>query len=317
MENTNNIVFPYKLCIPYKNKAKGGMYTFFTYLKDYLSRNNIEYTENLSSHFDVLILNSFMSKFWMIFLRKFIQPKLKIVHRIDGAAEDYGRGKEWDEIQKKINRLANLTIFQSQYSRFATTKKFNVIFNDGPIIHNPIDTNIFKPNQKKMIPVKPLIAYVTFSTNQKKGIREFLSIAQKNPDLHFIMIGNCPDELKKEAKNVEFTGLLTRVELAEKLSECHYFLFFSKNEACPNVVLEAMASGLVVLFIDSGASSELVGATGFPITESNFRSIFDSSLPQWSDLSYQSRKRAEDHFSLDRVFSQYLHHIKSIIQGQK
>lgn len=309
MEASHNISFPYKICIPYQNEAKGGMYTFFTYFKKYLTEQNISYTENMFESYDFLIINSFMTRYEKILLRKIISPWIKIVHRIDGAAEDYGRGREWDQKQKKINRLCRLTIFQSQYGREATLHRFKAIVHDGPVIYNPIRSDLFNPHQK---PGKTKFVYVTFSTNKKKGIFEFLQVAKENPDLDFIMIGNCPDELKQNLSNVEFTGLLKRDELAKKLGECHYFLFFSQNESCPNVILEAMASGLVVLYLDSGATKELVGETGFAITQQSFRNTFEKIKDSWPGLSLKARKRAEDEFSPHKIFSNYLVAMKAL-----
>jgi glycosyltransferase involved in cell wall biosynthesis len=314
MENSK-IDFPYKLCIPYKTLPRGGMYTFFGHVKKYLDRNGISYTENLFSFYDCLIINSFMTPFYKVKLRKILSPGLKIVHRIDGAAEDYGRGAEWDAIQKKVNKEVDLTIFQSQYGRSATYERFKAIDQDGPIIYNPVDTNLFSPGiNQKGSKGKPKIAYVTFSTNAKKGLTEFITLAQQNTDLDFVMIGNCPEELKKDGGNIEYTGRLSQKDLAAKLSECHYFLFFSQNETCPNVVLEALSSGLVVLYLDSGGTAELVGKAGKSVTVETFRSQYELVESNWNELSVLSRKKCIDEFNLDYIIEKYLEVIKEMME---
>ena len=144
-----------KLCIPYPERNLGGMHTFLKYFKDYLRKHHIFFTPNIFSKYDVLFIISFMTPVWKVWLTKLLHPNIKIIQRIDGSAEDYGRGSKWDRIQSKVNKLADITIFQSEYSKYATREKFKVIKNDGPVIYNPVDTELFKPGQELMNGEKP------------------------------------------------------------------------------------------------------------------------------------------------------------------
>ncbi|MBU1077450.1 MAG: glycosyltransferase family 4 protein [Spirochaetes bacterium] len=309
------INFPYKICIPYHDRPEGGVYKFLKYFKTYLKRNHLSYTERLLSRYDILFINSFKTPYYIVKMLKLLKPGLKIIHRIDGAAEDYGRGKEWDVIQKKVNKITDLTIFQSKYSRYATRKKFHVISHDGPIIYNPVDTNLFKAAQKRFsTTTRPKIAHVTFSTNVKKGASNILQIAQKNPELDFILIGQFDPDQRVDLKNVRYTGVLDHHQVAKTLGSCHLFLFFSQNESCPNVVLEAMASGLPVLYLDSGATSELVGNTGKKTTEASFKNNFNTIWKNWPKWSTLARTRIEKNFSVEKIIPQYLNAVSGIMK---
>ena len=83
------------------------------------------------------------------------------------------------------------------------------------------------------------------------------------------------------------------------------FLAFHRNEACPNVVLEAMACGLPILYVESGATPELVGAGGLPVTKDNFREQLDRLLGQQDVFSASARERAEMAFNPEFVFALY------------
>ena len=305
--------FPWKICQPYKHRALGGMYTFLFYLEEYLKEHGISFTHNILSQYDILFINSWSSTlpYYKIQLAKLLHPNLYIVHRIDGSAQDYGRGAEWDQRQKRINRLADLTIFQSQYGRYATRNKFDVITQDGPVIYNPVDTTLFKPYyENPPTSSRAKIVHISFSTNIKKGADQIFQVAQENHDIDFILIGKYKNQ--PDLKNVRFTGHLNREEVAGILSTCHFFLFFSQNEACPNVVLEAMASGLPILYLDSGGTAELVGDTGIAINTETFREAFEKIWHNWQAWSKTTRARAENTFSVNKIIPEYLNAISDL-----
>jgi len=309
--------FPWKICLPYKLQAMGGMYTFLFYLEEYLKEHNISFTRNTLSLYDILFINSWSSGFpyYKIQLAKLVHPNLCVVHRIDGAAQDYGRGVEWDQRQRRINNMADLTIFQSQYSRYATREKFNVIVHDGPVIYNPVDTILFKPYlENPLASSRAKIANISFSTNIKKGADQIFQVAQENHDIDFILIGRFNNQ--PDLKNVRFTGHIKREEVAGILGTCHFFLFLSQNESCPNVVLEAMASGLPVLYLDSGGTAELVGDTGIAITTETFREAFEDIWHNWHYWSKTTRARAENTFSISKIIPEYLNAI-SVLKRQQ
>jgi glycosyltransferase involved in cell wall biosynthesis len=244
-------------------------------------------------------------------IARLLHPKARVVHRVDGAAEDYGRGAKWDDVQREVNKLAHLTIFQSQYARYATREKFAVIGQDGPVIHNPVNTELFSPLQgERQRDAPPRVVYVSFSTHPNKGADAALQVARDNCDLDFVFVGPLKD--RPPFANVRYTGYLKRVDMAELLRSCNFSLFLSKNEACPNVVLEAMAAGLPVLYLDSGATSELVGEAGMAVTPASFRRAFDTIWSEWSRWSACARTRAVEQFSIETVIPNYLQTIKDM-----
>jgi len=75
-------------------------------------------------------------------------------------------------------------------------------------------------------------------------------------------------------------------------------------------VLEAMATGLPVLFKDSGGTRELVGGGGVAVDEASFRPQLDAVLANGAKMSGQARSRAEQYFAMDVILARYLRAIK-------
>ena len=77
----------------------------------------------------------------------------------------------------------------------------------------------------------------------------------------FVIVGDGPytNEMKKDLpENVHFTGYKKGKELHEIYATCDAFVFPSSTETFGNVVLEAMASGLPVIAVNSGGVKDSV-----------------------------------------------------------
>lgn len=281
------------------------MYSFLSYFRRYLDSKGVSHTPCLEPDCDVLFVNSFMVPYTLVRAAKSKLPSLRVVQRVDGAARDYGRGDDADARQARVNLLADLTIFQSHYGRYATTRKFKVISQDGPVICNPVDTAAFRPEGERLeLPGRAKVAHVTFSTNPRKGAGSLFRVAASNPDIDFVLIGRY--KAGPSLPNIHYLGVLDRQMLARALRACQAFVTFSENEACPNVVLEALATGLPVLYLDSGGTREIVGDCGLPVTPETFRMALDAVLARRPELSRAARARAAREFSPEVCFSRYL-----------
>lgn len=294
-----------RICIPIPDRSMGGMYTFLRNFRAYLSAKNISITDDITDEYNVLFVNSFMVGFKAVFRAKRRMPKLVVVHRVDGSTRDYGRYDDADKRQARLNLLSDLTIFQSAYSKYSTRQKYKVIAQDGPIIYNPVDTQLFcSEGPHQPLPGTIRVYNASFSTNLKKGTWQISTLAEANPDIDFILCGQYPE--LPDLPNIHKLGHLQHKDLSSVIRSCDVALHLAVNDPCPNVVLEALASGLPVLYKDSGGSPELVQDCGYPVTVETFRPQLEALLKQRVKLAAMSRNRAITCFAPEIIFPAYL-----------
>ena len=144
-----------------------------------------------------------------------------------------------------------------------------------------------------------------------------------------LMVGDGPDRAASEARarelgvwgEVRFIGKQEPVE--EILSIADLFLMPSASETFGLAALEAMACGVPVVSSDVGGLPELNvdGETGFlrPIgdvagmTAAALRVLTDPDLH--ARMAEAARRRAVDHFKLDRIVPQYEAHYARVVAG--
>lgn len=289
----------------------GGGFRFLRSFFAYLDRRGIPHTSRIDGA-NVVLANAWHVGTRALLRAMWADPDVTIVHRVDGAAEDYGRDPASDHVQRRVNRLADLTIFQSEYCRYSTRQKFPVIAHDGPVIHNPVGVDVFTPDGTRWdLPATAgaRVCGVTWSTNPRKGTSVLLRLAEALPAVQFVLVGRF--ESVPAQSNVVTTGVLDATGVGSVLRACDVFATFSENEACPNVVLEALASGLPVLYLDSGAARELVGDCGFAVTERTFADALARAMASRDELGRRARARVLERFHPDHAFGAYLEAIGS------
>jgi glycosyltransferase involved in cell wall biosynthesis len=294
------------ICIPIEDRPEGGMFTFVGQLRRYLDRRGIAHTTDTRADYDILFANSWVVPYEVVNRVKCERAGVRVAHRVDGSSKDYGGYSTGDVRQARVNLLADVTVFQSRYSRLSTTTKFHVVQQDGPVIYNPVDLDTFTPEGPRIqtTPGRVTIVCASWSTNPGKGTREFDRLAAAHPEIDFVLCGRF--EGLSLRPNLIHLGHVSRSGLAQAFRSCDVFLNLSENDPAPNVVTEALASGLPVLYRDSGGVPELVGEAGLPITTQTFRAALDEILANRTVVSRAARARAAATFDPDLIFPQYL-----------
>lgn len=294
-----------KICIPIEFLPQGGAFYFLRQFKIFLAAADFQVTEDIDDKYDL-----FFTSHWMVprtdilrAIRK--NPDIRIIQRVGGSAQDYGRFDDADARQGAVNRLADLTIFQSEYCRHSAREKYPVIGQDGPVINNPVDSELFNPEGPRAeLKGDIRVACISWSTNPMKGAASIYETATHNPSVSFFLCGPYPDA--PDLPNIHHLGFLERSALAETLRSCHLLMSFSQNEACPNHVLEALASGLPVLYADSGAMAEIIGECGLSVSIETFPERLKDVMAARNELSRCARNRVLDRFHPDHIFPQYI-----------
>ncbi len=96
----------------------------------------------------------------------------------------------------------------------------------------------------------------------RKGVDDFLDIAEALPEMKFVWVGGRPwglmtegirrlnGKIARASSHIQFTGLLDLSEMPAMYAAADLFLFPSYQENCPLAPLEAAASGMPVVFRD-------------------------------------------------------------------
>jgi glycosyltransferase involved in cell wall biosynthesis len=147
-----------------------------------------------------------------------------------------------------------------------------------------------------------------------KGPHVVLDAAQRFPEADFVVVGDgvMSQALRERAKglaNVVMRGSLGRSEVREEYRAADIFLFPSRWEGSPRVLLEAAASGLpVIARKDYEPESVIDGLTGFLVTEDDEMMARLAQLLANPDLRQRFGRSARSHvarFSWDLIARQW------------
>ncbi|MYD96060.1 MAG: glycosyltransferase family 4 protein [Gammaproteobacteria bacterium] len=225
-----------------------------------------------------------------------------LVHRVDGVPElTRGHRTPADDVQPAVNRLADHTIFQSEFCRESFLEHGGTP-STWSIVNNGVDPRVFFPPR---VPPKVdgglrLVA-ASWSPNRRKGFATLAALS-RIAGVRVVFAGNWSPEIEPEG--VELVGVLTSVELAQLMRTASALVHAAWNEPCSNTVVEAMACGLPVIFRDSGGNAELVGDCGVALTD-NLHDTVGSLAADYG--AFIERVRADrGRFLVDRAANGYI-----------
>ena len=187
--------------------------------------------------------------------------KYPISFGADRSKKNYIEKKNW------FSNLPNLKIIvPSEWMKAHIVQSF---MNEYPIevIPNGVDQKIFCRRSSRQIysryniPVdKKILLGVADMWSERKGISDFLNLAEKLPqNYQIVLIGKNKDRRIKKYKNI--TGIPyteNSYELAEFYSEAFAFLNPSREESFSVVTAEALSCGTPAIVLDTSAVKELV-----------------------------------------------------------
>jgi glycosyltransferase involved in cell wall biosynthesis len=188
-----------------------------------------------------------------------------IIHRLDGVARLIrGRKTVADRLVPAINRLADFTIFQSYYS-LKSFASCGLQPKNSDIIFNGVDNEIFYlPSQTRLSDRVIRLIAASWSPNPRKGFAILAKVSQI-PGVEVRFAGRWCETINP--LKVELLGEKTSSELAEYMRNSDAMIHAAQNEPCSNAILEALACGLPVLYLDSGGNRELAGEYGVEISD--------------------------------------------------
>ncbi len=189
-----------------------------------------------------------------------------IIHRLDEHVEhdeDEYRSKKHAYI-KELNRLADITIFQSRFV-FDNMHPYLDYPQRYEIIYNGAYPEDFYPSNEP----GDFIGHITWGVGEKKRLDILYETIKQNPDERFLLIGNhknSPFDFTS-LSNVTYVGQITRNKILYYLHKMKFLFFPSEKDPCPNTVVEAIMAGVPVCYNSIGGTKELVKDCGLPIEE--------------------------------------------------
>ncbi|MEA1932075.1 MAG: glycosyltransferase family 4 protein [Euryarchaeota archaeon] len=190
-------------------------------------------------------------------------------------------------LRRRLGRRATITTAVSEHTAGTVRSTFGL---DPVVIYNAVDTAQFHPDYERPPLLerygadRPVFVFVG-SFERRKHPLDVISVAKQVPEATFLLIGGGGtqdrDELVADrAANVDNAHVVGRVpkdRLPGVYANADGLLFPSTMEGCPNVVLEAFASGTPVVGYNATSMPELVvdGQRGYLADSGDVRGLVD------------------------------------------
>jgi len=184
----------------------------------------------------------------------------------------YGDGwKEKNLDNADIYQACQYVFWQSEFARDSSRKFLSNIDPRGEILYNSVDLSLFSPNTQ-ITSKNEFVFLVAGNFNWgnfyqiETALRAFVNI--KNRKSFKIYFAGLADPLMRATsklayelsifESVRLIGRFTQAEGAKLMREVDVYLALKFMDTCPNLVIEALASGVPVIFSNSGGTRELV-----------------------------------------------------------
>ena len=344
-----------RICITPKVHGVGGMVTFRQKLTAELIKQGIGVTNDLKDlPYDAVLVIGGTKQIYE--LRKLRKRGTRIVQRLDGMNWMH-RVRKWDGINMAfykhylraeygnyVLRLIRATIathivYQSKFSKVWWERVFGKKDKPDTIIYNGVDLTFFQP--KELMIEDPNALQILLVEGGLAGGYEFgLDIAVKAIrelvtrfalPVHFMVAGKVSDDLRRSVVSefdnelqanrlkIAWLGIVSQEEIANLHQRAHLLYSSDINAACPNSVIEALASGLPVVSYDTGAIPELVKDNAGIVVPyekdpwkmelpniNNLAVAFEEVFRNQSEYRRAARYLAEREFDLNEMVYSYL-----------
>lgn len=188
-------------------------------------------------------------------------------------------------------------------------------FERVAVVRRGVDLELFSPSRRSaevrrgwgVSGDEPVVLYVGRLAPEKNldlAVAAFRRIQRHRSNARMVVVGAGPELSRLGSANpdVLFTGTLRGGALAAAYASADLFVFPSLTETFGNVVVEAMASGLLVLAFHDAAAADLIacGDNGVTVDAGDERAFVRIAgnlarlpLAIWRNLGRQARCRAE------------------------
>lgn len=252
--------------------SKSGVGRAMAMQKEALLKNGVEVTENPLEDYDVVHINTIFPSDYLM-AKKAKKKGKKVIYHAHSTKEDFENSfigsnliapffKRWI---MKCYQTGDLILTPTNYSK-KLLKGYGIT---EPIeaISNGVDTDLFYKNvlargdfrKKYGLKSTDKVVMAVGLYFERKGILDFVELAEQMPEYKFIWFGYTPDiqipakvrrAVHAKLPNLIFAGYVPKEELRCAYSSCDLFFFPSYEETEGIVVLEALSAEIPVLLRD-------------------------------------------------------------------
>jgi len=257
----------------------------------------------------------------------------------------YPRGWQRENARMaKVHAIADHVLYQSEFCRRCARQFLGERTGSSEICYNAVDTAHFVPFDNRR-PPRPFTFLVTGKIGLSTAYRLYSSIAglaaarRGGLDVHLAVAGAIEPSVATQAEvqathlgvraAVTFSGPYTARQAPAIYRAADAYLMTKHNDPCPNAVIEAMASGLPVLFSASGGVPELVGSAagvGLAVPETFEEDLVPSPqaiaegmarvMQNREAMGRAARARAVEHFDLKNWFARHEAVFQNLLSGK-
>ncbi len=268
---------------------------------------------------------------------------IRIVQRLDGmnwlhkktstGLAHYLRSERFNLQLSSIRRwLADEVVYQSYFTRDWWNTVYGSLHKPNHVIHNGVNLKTFSPDGDEELPrdfIRLLVVEGSFKGGHERDLFNAVEAASLLSEklrrkVELMIVGNAPPEMRAQAHcryqaEIRWMGLVPHEDIPALDRSAHLLFPAEINAACPNAVIEALASGLPVVSYATGSLPELIGDDGgkvvpyganywnleAPVTTDLVKAA-EEVLTRLPHYRRSARARAESMFGLDQMVTEYI-----------
>jgi glycosyltransferase involved in cell wall biosynthesis len=213
-------------------------------------------------------------------LRLLRRRGIPIVHNQNGVFYGAWYAGDWGAQNRRMARsyhAADWVFYQSEFCRRAADRFLGPRTGPGEILYNAVDTSRFAPEPARRDAARGAYGFLITGVIDKhlyyrleSTIAGLRLACDGGLDARLVVAGWVDAESRSRAEalaeklrlstKIRYTGPYSQQQAPGVYRGADAYVMTKHNDPCPNTVLEALASGLPVLYSDSGGVPELVGA---------------------------------------------------------
>jgi glycosyltransferase involved in cell wall biosynthesis len=205
--------------------------------------------------------------------------------------------------------MADHVIFQSNYQKDMFSE-YGFKGSSWSVIHNGAARD-YSPAESPPPLATPLRVLSCAIGGRQSKLHALMSTFSEceGVDMHYA--GKWPDDVHQG--KVRLHGVLPASELAALLKTMHYFFHPGVRDICPNVVCEALASGVPVIYNPKpGGTIELAAPAGLALHEDDIEATVREARLHYEVLARKARATSE-YYTIHRAMKDYMTIIQNCV----